>query len=92
MLLDHRYLMSGPLIAIVVLFCIAYMLRAVLRTRNLPTCWHCGAPKVRRSAPQRFLDTLTLILFLKPYRCQGCRVRFYGFRTHRHSAERQLAR
>lgn len=82
LLRDPKYLAGGLILAALLFFWIAYLLRAGVRTRNLPLCWYCGASKVRRSAPQCFLDTISLVLFLKPYRCKGCRVRFYGFRTH----------
>jgi hypothetical protein len=63
------------------LFWIGYVLRAVIRTKNLPMCWYCGASKVRRSGTHSFLDTfITMVFFLKPYRCHGCLVRFYAFR------------
>jgi hypothetical protein len=72
-----------PLIAVVVVLFVfpwaAYLLRAALRTRNLPACWYCGAGKVRRSTPQHFLDTINTVLLLRPYRCSSCRIRFYAF-------------
>lgn len=86
-----QYLVSGLVIAILVLLCIAYLLRAMLRTRNLPVCWHCGASKVRRSAPQCVLDTITHVLFLKPYRCRGCLTRFYGFHRPREASRPSAA-
>jgi hypothetical protein len=57
------------------------LISAAAHSSNLPVCWHCGANKVRRSATHCILDTAGQVLFLVPYRCRGCRVRFYGFRT-----------
>jgi hypothetical protein len=72
-----------PLIWVVVVVLVlpwaAYLLRAAFRTRHLPVCWSCGAVKVRRLTPQHFLDSINTVLLLKPYRCSGCRTRFYGF-------------
>jgi len=50
---------------------------------TLPMCWSCGASKVRRSARSRITDALAKFLFLVPYRCRGCRRRFYGLRSNR---------
>jgi hypothetical protein len=68
-------------IALLVLCGMAYLAGAGFRTWNLATCWSCGATKVRRSASRSWLDALATVFFLAPYRCAGCRVRFYGFRT-----------
>jgi hypothetical protein len=53
------------------------------RSWTLPMCWRCGAIKVRRSASFGIIDTLVKFLFLVPYRCRGCRSRFYGLRSSR---------
>jgi hypothetical protein len=63
-------------------------LRAILHTSNLPSCWVCGAPKVRRSGNHCVADAFLRLMFLVPYRCRGCRARLYGFRTHRPLAHR----
>src|SRR5277367_6461105 len=76
------------ILAMLVLLLMGYLLRVALRTRQLPLCWNCGASKVRRSLAQGPLDVFSTFLFLSPYRCQGCRVRFYGLRSHRQLAER----
>jgi hypothetical protein len=73
--------------AMLLLWFVGYVLRAAVRTRRLPLCWNCGASKVRRSLPQHLLDTLVGTVFLNPYRCQGCRVRFYGLRSGRQVTE-----
>ena len=86
-LLNPQLLLMIAVGAMVVLCLAAYLMRAVARTRHLPICWNCGAAKVRRSLPQHFLDSLTIAMFLNPYRCKGCRVRFYGLRSRRHFAE-----
>jgi hypothetical protein len=56
------------------------MVRAGIRTRNLGTCWHCGASKIRHSR-SRWSDTVPGWLFLRPYRCGRCLTRFYAFPT-----------
>jgi hypothetical protein len=61
-------------------------IRALLHSWQLPACWSCGASKVRRSARHCLADALLKFMFLVPYRCRGCRVRFYGVRTQRRLA------
>jgi hypothetical protein len=61
----------------------AAFIRALVHTLPFPSCWSCGASKVRRSANHCLGDAVLKFLFLVPYRCRGCRVRFYGLRTHR---------
>lgn len=58
-------------------------IQAVAHSWKLPICWHCGASKVRRSANYSITDGLVKFLFLVPYRCRGCRSRFYGLRNER---------
>lgn len=60
---------------------IAYLAAAGLRTLSIPACWRCGATKVRPSAARPGLDAVVQAFLLRPYRCAGCRTRFYGFRT-----------
>jgi hypothetical protein len=78
---DHpKLVVPELLLAVLVFFGVAFVARVVLRMRHLPVCWYCGASKVRRSASQCFMDRLSAALFLRPYRCKGCLVRFYCFR------------
>lgn len=55
----------------------------VLRTRALPGCWNCGLRNVRRAHSRRVLDSFARAILLRPYRCESCLRRFYGFRTRR---------
>jgi CheY-like chemotaxis protein len=41
------------------------------------SCPACGSAAVRRSARWGFLDAVLTCLFLAPFRCRVCRVRFY---------------
>jgi hypothetical protein len=61
----------------------ASVIRAAAHSWNLPMCWRCGASKVRRSAMHSMTDLVAKFLFMVPYRCRGCRSRFYGLRTWR---------
>ena len=40
-------------------------------------CPACGSPDVRRSQRRGFLDLALACLFLAPYRCRHCRLRFF---------------
>ena len=41
-------------------------------------CRHCGSDDLHRSR-LRFYDLPLLLLFLRPYRCEACGRRVYGF-------------
>ncbi|HUA87398.1 MAG TPA: hypothetical protein VMB85_26255 [Bryobacteraceae bacterium] len=60
-----------------------YLVLCYSRARLLPQCWKCGAAKVRRSHFHGFLDTVAAISLLSPFRCSGCRSRFYALRLAR---------
>ena len=81
-------LLAGELVMALLLLCWAFVVvRAALRTSNLPVCWKCGCAKVRRSHSKSVSAFLLSVGFLKSYRCRGCRVHFYGFDTQRRLAE-----
>jgi hypothetical protein len=76
--MDPRYLAIIPSVAVIVLIGAGFFIRSILRSWGLPKCWHCGAPKVRPSRSEQFIDVAAAMILLRPFRCQGCRVRFYG--------------
>jgi CheY-like chemotaxis protein len=43
------------------------------------TCSNCGCYDVRPSTTRNALDVVLALLFLAPFRCRECRVRFYRF-------------
>jgi|SRR5580704_1365911 hypothetical protein len=80
--MSSPWFLSGIIGAALLLLCgVGYLVAAGFRTVNLATCWRCGATKVRRSVSRSGLDTVAMMFLLKPYRCAGCRTRFYGFST-----------
>jgi hypothetical protein len=81
-------LLAVELIAALLIICwVFFIARAALRTVKLPVCWKCGYAKVRRSHTPAALGFIVSMIFLKSYRCRGCRAYFYGFHTHRQLAE-----
>lgn len=52
-------------------------------------CPNCGSPDIRPSNRRNALDVLLACLFLSPYRCRFCRIRFY--RVWRPSLQRSSA-
>jgi hypothetical protein len=76
--MDPRYLAIIPFIAVIVLIAAGFVIRSFMRSWGIPNCWHCGAPKVRPSRSERFADVAASLVLLRAFRCQGCRVRFYG--------------
>lgn len=59
-----------------------FLVTVLLRSRKIPQCYACGAMKVRPSRAEGFSDTMVMSLLMRPYRCGGCRARFYGFRSY----------
>jgi hypothetical protein len=71
----------GELVAaLVALVSLAVIVTLGLRTYKIPECFSCGARKVRPTHSIGFWDTLATAFMIRPYRCGGCRERFYGFR------------
>jgi hypothetical protein len=71
----------GELVAaLVALTSLAIIVTLGLRTYKIPECYSCGARKVRPTHSVGFWDTLATAFMIRPYRCGGCRERFYGFR------------
>jgi len=58
-----------------------FLVTGLLRSRKIPQCFSCGAMKVRPCRAEGFWDTMVMPLLMRPYRCGGCRQRFYGFRN-----------
>jgi hypothetical protein len=58
-----------------------FLVVVFLRSRKIPQCYVCGAMKVRPSRAEGFLDIFVTAFMIRPYRCGGCRERFYGFRN-----------
>ena len=76
--MDPRFLAIIPPIAVVVLIVAGFIIRNFVRSWGIPNCWHCGAAKVRPSHTESFSDMAASLFLHRAYRCQGCRVRFYG--------------
>jgi hypothetical protein len=76
--MDPRFLAIIPSIVVIVSICAGFMIRSFTRGWVIPKCWRCGAPKVRPSRSERFTDMVASLFLLRPFRCTGCRVRFYG--------------
>ncbi len=43
------------------------------------TCPKCGKHNIRPSPRQGLVDGLLAVVFLAPFRCRNCRVRFFRF-------------
>ncbi len=74
------WILPGIFVAFLLVLCgLAYLAGAGFRTWSLPGCWRCGAMKVRPSVSHSWVDSMALVVLLKPYRCAGCLTRFYAF-------------
>lgn len=78
-----RYLAALIVTLVFVVAAAISVMHGAARSWTLPICWSCGASKVRRSASFCVTDAFVKFLFLVPYRCRGCRRRFYGLRSKR---------
>jgi hypothetical protein len=76
--MDPRYLAILPSLVVLVSIFAGFIIRSIARGRHIPNCWRCGAPKVRPSHADGFMDIAASLLLLRAFRCKGCRVRFYG--------------
>src|SRR5579862_9620432 len=76
--MDPRYLALIPSVVVVLSIWIGLIIRSVFRSWDIPQCWRCGAPKVRRSRSDGFIDAAATLFLLRPVRCAGCRARFYA--------------
>src|SRR5690349_11930670 len=76
--MDSRYLAIVPAIVVLVGIFVGFTIRSVVRGMSIPRCWTCGAKKVRKSHSSGMIDGVALAFLLRPYRCEGCRSRFYA--------------
>jgi hypothetical protein len=81
----------SPALILLVICCGIFMTRSFARACNIPRCWKCGAEKVRRSHSSSVMDTAAAIMLLSPFRCSGCRTRFYATRFPRRFFQRPVA-
>jgi hypothetical protein len=76
----HLFLYLQPSAILIALIVCTFFVMAFLRGRRLPQCSSCGAMKARPSRPSNILEAAGAILLIRPYRCGGCRERFYVLR------------
>ena len=76
--MDPRYLAIIPSVFVIAALGVGFTVRSFLRGRSLPQCWRCGTSKVRRSRADGFIDAAAAMILLRPFRCTGCRARFYA--------------
>jgi hypothetical protein len=57
-----------------------FLVMLILRSRKIPRCFACGAAKVRPTRAVGFWDIFAGAFMIRPFRCEGCRERFYGLR------------
>ncbi len=83
---DLAVLIAGVPLALMLLIAIIF---AAARTRKLPVCPQCLRPKVRRSHRHSALEEFATMLWIAPFKCEGCLKRFYAFsrRTSPHMDE-----
>jgi hypothetical protein len=60
---------------------ISLLIATVIRGRQIPQCFQCGAIKVRPSRPAGFWDAAASVFLIRCYRCSGCRARFHAMRV-----------
>jgi hypothetical protein len=63
-----------------ILVALSFVVMTIVRGRQIPQCYHCGAIKVRPSRPAGILDLVGTFVLIRSYRCAGCRERFHAMR------------
>ena len=76
--MDPRYTAIVSAAVIVVLGGVVFLVRSFMRDWLMPASWCCGALKVRKSRSDSLVDKAASLLLLRPFRCTGCRERFYA--------------
>lgn len=62
-----------------------------LSHRLVRICPHCRSAEVRRSRRRGFVEhTILRALFLRPYRCQNCDGRHYGFKFAKKASDQLI--
>ena len=89
-LMDPRYIAIVSAAVIIILGGAVFLVRTFVRGWLMPACWRCGAHKVRKSRADSFMDTAAVLVLLHPFRCTGCRSRFYApsFMAYRPAVKR----
>jgi len=87
--MDPRYIAIVSAAVIIILGGAVFLIRTFVRGWLMPACWRCGARKVRKSKSDSFTDTAAGFVLLHPFRCTGCRSRFYApsFMAYRPAAK-----
>jgi hypothetical protein len=62
------------------LIALSFVVMTIVRGRQIPQCYHCGAIKVRTSRPDGILDLVGSFMLIRSYRCSGCLERFHAMR------------
>jgi hypothetical protein len=84
--MHHMLYFFGPgAIILTAFFIFSSLVMPILRGRQIPQCFQCGAIKVRPSAPSGLWDLACNLFLIRPYRCSGCRARFHAMRLFAHS-------
>jgi hypothetical protein len=80
-------LILAPAAILLGIVALLFLTGAFLRGNRIPQCWQCGAHKVRSSKATSLWDFAGMVLFLRPYRCSGCRTRFHALKLSRTPAD-----
>jgi hypothetical protein len=78
----------GGLILGLILWIMGTVIVARSRSKDLE-CPKCGSLRVRPSWPKH-VEGILGVLSVRPYRCESCRVRFYGPWVSRHEPAQQV--
>ena len=66
---------------LVIVLCLFTMI-AIALVRGSAKCPYCLSTRVRSSTPT-LVDKPLFLIYLRPYRCQACRKRFYAMKRRR---------
>jgi hypothetical protein len=83
--MHHLLYIFEPGAILIVIIVFSALIATMIRGRQIPQCYYCGAVKVRSSRPVGFLDTVATFMQIKSYRCAGCQARFHALRLFNRS-------
>jgi hypothetical protein len=83
----HILYIFEPGAILIALIVFSALVATMIRGRQIPQCYYCGAAKVRSSRPTGVLDVIANLILIRSYRCSGCQARFHAMRLFNRSRQ-----
>ncbi|HTB11740.1 MAG TPA: hypothetical protein VK752_09220 [Bryobacteraceae bacterium] len=79
-LIRQMFVIVEPVAILVAAIAFLSLIMILIRGRQIPQCYYCGAIKVRPSRPTGWMDLAATVILIRAYRCSGCQTRFHAMR------------